>query len=226
MLRIPEPRKLLTSHPIFSQLPEGDIMRLASLAVHEHYPTATLLVPKGARPNVLRYVIEGRADLIARGEDGATAALPIPRGGWVTWLGLFCPQPLDHEIWTTAHGQYLSFPSKTVLESVQGNRAALMAALNLVGMNMRLLIGWIHATTLSAPERRIAYLLLALMPVGKNADQVIRISREEIGQMGFGSRQFVSRTLQSLAANGVIDLKYGQIHIWDPAALLTHARGE
>lgn len=220
----PDPMTLLQAHPIFQYLTERETELIARLAVLENYPTPTLLARQGVRPAQLRYVVAGRADLVARDEDGQTATLPIPQGGWVTWLGVFCPQPQDHEIWTTANAQYLSFPAQSVLELVEGNRHALAAALNLVATNMRLLIGWMHVTSLGAPERRMAYLLLALAPSGQTTAEPIRISHEEIGQMGFGSRQFVGRVLRSMEQQGLIALEYREVGILDHKRLLDFAR--
>ncbi len=215
---------ILAANPVFAALDPAAQQGLAALAVREIYDSRSLLVGQGDVPSYLRYIVRGRVDLIARDAEGNTAAIPLAAGGWATWLGCFVPAPIAHEMWCATGSEFLALPTQAVRKTVQGNAVALMAALQVTGRATRLLIGWIHVSMLNDAERRMAYLLLANCPTNSTSG-TLTVSREELGEMGFGSRQFVSRVLAKLEAQGIVRCGYKHVEITDIAILAQFAQG-
>lgn len=210
-----EPFEILRSCAVFAHLEEASLSGLAKLARREVHSQRTLLVANRSTPQHLRYVVRGRVDLTLVSDDGRAASLPAGPGKWATWLGCFHPAPIEHEMWSAAGSEYLAFPAVAVRKAVENNPRALMEVIRLIGDTTRTLIGWALASTLFTPEKRVAYALMAIVGSQKanEAATPMRITQEQIGQMGLGTRQRVSRILKALADRGLVELSYGSIGV-------------
>lgn len=82
-------------------------------------------------------------------------------------------------------------------------------------------IGTIEADRTPRPEQRVARNLAALVnPVlFPGVGEVLRITQQELAYLVGLSRQRVNEALQSLAAQGVLRIEYGGLHILDLPAL-------
>ena len=204
---------------VFKAVPAPSLVKLAGLARTEVFENRTLLVANRARPEHLRHVAAGRIDLSLTNAEGQTASLPVGAGRWATWLGCFHPEPIEHEIWAAPGTRALAFPAREVRQTVSEHPQALMTVIGLIGDTTRLLIGWALASTLFSPQQRLAYMLLS-MGGSRNAEgEAMRITQEQIGQMGLGTRQRVSRILHELAGLGLVSVDYGRVSIPSPDRL-------
>ena len=79
----------------------------------------------------------------------------------------------------------------------------------------------IEADRTPSPEQRVARNLAALVnPVlFPGVGEVLRITQQELAYLVGLSRQRVNEALQALAAQGVLSIEYGGLHILDLPAL-------
>lgn len=211
-----DPLAILKCTDTFSLLPPRALRDLASLARVERYHKRTLLVGQGRRPEHIRYILEGYIDLLLATPDGRSTALPLFAGSWATWLGCISEKPLPHEMWSSKSAVFLAIPRQQARAEILNNEAALLSAIEHIGDSNRFLVSWTLGASLQKPEKRLAHMLAVLArtidPVAPLGAEM-PITQDQIGQLGFGSRQRVGRLLTSLARRGLIETSYGTISI-------------
>ncbi|MEZ5800032.1 MAG: helix-turn-helix domain-containing protein [Nitratireductor sp.] len=124
-------------------------------------------------------------------------------------------------MWSSAGASFLAFPATALRQCVASNPEALMRIILEVGNSLRLLIGWSLVSNLFLPEQRLAYALLAI-----SSPREMEITQEQLGAIGLGSRQRVSRLLHSLEARGLVTTGYRSVSITDPDKLGAFAFGK
>lgn len=216
----------LRSCAVFANFTDSDLEGLAAQARREEYSGRTLLVANRSAPDRLRLVIRGRVELSLNSEDGRAATLPIGPGKWATWLGCMLPDPIEHEMWCAPGSAFLSWPAGAVRRLIENDNAALRMVIRQIGATTRLLIGWSLASTLFAPDKRVAYALLAIAGDGERAGEAVRLTQEQIGQMGLGTRQRVSRVLHALQEKGLVEIGYGVVTLPSPKRLAAYVFGK
>jgi CRP-like cAMP-binding protein len=92
---------------------------------------------------------------------------------------------------------------------------ALLKVIEHISEVNRFLIGWALGATLQSPERRLAYMLAVLSRRTSRiaGSRQASITQEQIGGLGFGSRQRVARLLQSLEQRGLVETSYGSVFV-------------
>ena len=209
-------QEILNSSEVFQQLPKAALKELLVAARIERYEQRTLLVEKGQRPDHFRFILQGSIELISSTLDGRFTALPILSGSWASWLACFNASPLQYEVWAAKSTQCLALPRQLVCSAVSGSPDALLKVIDHIGETVRLLIAWTLGATVHSPEKRMGHLLLILSgavgPSMKPAKHTA-ITQEQIGHIGFGSRQRVARLLRELEAKGLIEMRYGAVSV-------------
>jgi CRP-like cAMP-binding protein len=188
----------------------------------EFYHERSLLTERGERPEYLRYIAHGSIEVVLSTADGGYSGLPIFAGRWATWLGVFGSTPFLHDLWSSANATLVAFPVREVQRLVNNNPPALLEVIESIGEWTRFLTGWTLSFAAYEPEKRLVYLMLlacsdavALAHEGQPAP----LTQTHISQLGFGSRQRVSRLLRGLAEQGLIEMKYGGVVIPSRARL-------
>lgn len=218
----------LGSASVFSTLEDAEIGALAGLARREVFRKRTLVAPAGAMCERLRFIEAGSIEVQLMNADGRQRTLaPIGVGGWATWLGCFHNAPLPHDLWATAGTQCLAFPRSAILDLAQTRPTLYRDALQLVGERMRDLMTLMLSSNAMGDELALAGVLLSTVrtrtPAAGEA-LAIDLTQEELGQMGFGSRQRVARLLKRLEAADLIAARYGRIEVVDLNKLTQYVR--
>lgn len=210
----PDPLDVLRANRAFACLPTPDIERLATFGVVEHYRDRTLLAGRGETPARLWFVASGAIDLTLTTRDGAIARLPITPGYWATWAGCFGSTPLLFDFYTSRMTTLVSFPRAEVLAATKACPEALLHVIDLLSENVAVFTAWILSTTIFTAEQRLAYVLLVLSTRFRAAGaSEASITREQLGMLGLGTRQRVSRLLNGLVRRGLVRVRDGKISI-------------
>jgi CRP-like cAMP-binding protein len=212
----PTPFGALKSSPVFLTAPTAALMGLARLARRERMPTRTLLCAAGEPCDALRFVCSGAIDVSLASRDGRVSSLsPVMPGGWATWLGCFHDAPLPHDLWAAAGTAAFAFPKRSVLALANDHPAIYRAAIQEIGARMRALMTWTLSANTMDGERALAQFILASCRAGGcvgDGPTSLDMTQEQIGHLGFGSRQRVGRLLSALERRSLIVARYGRIH--------------
>jgi CRP-like cAMP-binding protein len=223
--KIADLAQLLHTSDVFGELPEKALREIAASGRVEQMTESVLLAAPGETPTHLHYVVAGSINLTYTTLDGRVAALPIFRGHWATWLGCFAPSPVDYAMWTSRKATLVSFPAAIIRRHVEKDPEALLHVMRHISVTLRYLIRWTLQSAVLSPDKRLAsFLLLATEMASAGAFKVdqIKISQEQFGQLGLGSRQRVGRLLRDLAGRNLIIMNYGEVHIPDRAVLAAY----
>lgn len=192
----------------------AQLVRLAAAAMTEHYRQPTLLASRGTHARKIWYVASGSVDLTLTSAEGGVARLPITQGYWATWAGCFGSQPLQFDFWSSRAATLVAFPRDIVLDAFAKRPEALLQVIELLSENVTVFNAWILSTTILSAEQRLAYLLLVLSARARAAgSEALEVTQEQLGMLGIGTRQRVSRLLGGLAKRGLIRIENGRIDI-------------
>ena len=209
--------KILGEATVFRRLAPGVLAEMAAATRIEHFTDRSLLVQRDTKPQFIRYILEGRADPSTSTPEGRESRLPAHRrGDWVTWGGCLLDGAIPHDLWASASSVMLAIPNSIVRAAVSASPEALLDVVRLLGESQRALMSWHFAVTLVPDERRLARLLFHLRDPDVSAESdaaIVKITQEEIGHLGLGSRQHIARQLKKLEEKGLIEASYGQIAI-------------
>lgn len=202
---------------VFSDVPPSALKTLAGLAREERYAGRTLVAPAGTVPKHLRWVQAGSVEISLVGADGRTSTLPpIPAGGWATWLSCFHDAPMPHDYWAAGGSVCLAFPRRAVLALAEQFPCVYRAAIQEIGDRTRAFMSHaLDANALDVRHALIRFILATCRARACEGDGPVHIdmTREQIGRMGFGSRQRASRLLHALESEGAIEVRYGRVTV-------------
>lgn len=220
-------RDILDQSAVFRLLPTEARGMLAASATVERFRHRTLLAARGEPLKRVRYVIEGRIEMTLTTAEGQSAMLPINAGTWSGLTGGLSLKPLQHELWSSKAASYHSMPAALVRSALMRSPSALMQIIEHNGQSIRTLILWTLGAVLNSPEKRLAQLLAwaSCTPTGADEPDTVAMTQEQIGQLGFGTRQRVSQLLGSLQQRGFIEVRKGTVLIRSREPLIDFAFG-
>jgi hypothetical protein len=208
-----DPQELLKSSEVFQLLPPETFRTLLNASRIERYEHRTLLVRQGQRQEHLRYIVNGHIHLTMSTADGKSTGLPIYSGGWATWAGCFSEKTMALEAWSSKSAVFVAFPCRLVRAEVTKYPEALVRVIEHIIDTNRFLLTWVLNERVHSPEKRLAFMLMALLRTTLERREQAVITQEEIGRLGFGSRQRVARLLRSLELQGLIEMRYGGVKV-------------
>jgi CRP/FNR family transcriptional regulator, cyclic AMP receptor protein len=213
---------LLSEDAVFGQLEAPQRASLAHSAQIEHYEVPTLLNAAGHPLGMMRRVLEGHIEIIARHVDGEEVALgDVGPGGWGTWVACLAASPPEHDFYSSADARFLALPSAVVRQVFQNQPALYPLVIAEIGVQLRQLMAWAGDSALLAPEQRMAKLIHLLANAHRidGATGKLKVTQNRLARMARCSRQSANLLLRSLERRGLIAIGYGQFDILDMAAL-------
>ena len=220
-----DPLAILTASKVFQHLPFDVLRKLASESRAEHFCTRTLVVSRGVVPQHLRYIIAGGLGISRTRPDGKEASLPhICAGEWASWPACFLDTPMSYDLWCLPLSTFLTFPKVSMRTAIGNNCRAAMEVSHNICRSMRSLIEWSLSASLVPEELRLAQLLFHVSDVGTDhsntkSEASTPLTKEQIGKLGFGTRQHVAKLLGALEARGLVVQRYGKVGICSRSAL-------
>ncbi|MBK6869086.1 MAG: Crp/Fnr family transcriptional regulator [Burkholderiales bacterium] len=167
-------------------------------------------------------VIDGLLKMNAETADGQTITYSgLTAGGWFGEGTAMKREPYRYNVQALRKSLVAGLPVDTfhwLLDHSIGFNRFVMNQLN---ERLAQFIQAIEADRTPSPEQRVARNLAALVnPVlFPGVGEVLRITQQELAYLVGLSRQRVNEALQALAAQGVLSIEYGGLHILDLPAL-------
>lgn len=218
----------LLAHSPFAKAGEAALQDILAMARVERYRRPTLLSAAGQPPQMLRLVVEGHMELIARSAQGDEFVLGyVSAGNWATWLSCFMEAPPDNDFYSSANAVFLAFPVSEVRTLCERHPAIYPFIIRQIGRRMRLLTEWTGQSLLTAPLQRLAKLLHILAREQQAVGNQCTLNHTQARLAGLArcSRQTVNEMLQVMAGQGLLEVTYGKVDIKDLKGLAAFAEG-
>jgi CRP-like cAMP-binding protein len=221
-----KPQEFLQNLPLFRELGEAELARIAAATSQVRAPAGTILFRRGDLPAGFHVVAYGQVKLSLTTADGAEKVVEVIGPGMSfgeAVLLLERPYPVTAE---TLGDTLLVAVGKHALFA-ELDRNPLLARRMLAGLSMRVhrLMGDLEALSLhSATQRVIGYLLRDVPePAGTGGvDLRLPVAKGVLASRLNITREHFSRILHELSAAGLIRVTGRTIHIVDPARLRGH----
>jgi CRP-like cAMP-binding protein len=208
--------------PLLAVLTEDDRRDLLSRSRRRRFAKGEVIFHEGDPGETLHLVANGRVAVRLTTPLGdATTLRIIGAGGWFGELALLCPAPRNATIVALEPVETLVLHRdqvSDVRERVPGFEHVVAEAL--VTEVRRLSIALLEALFVPADKRILRRLADLASIYGRgDAPTVIPLTQEEVARFAGTTRPTVNKVLQAAAADGMLDLRRGEIEILDVAGL-------
>ncbi len=182
-----------------------------------------MLFRQGDPPTGLYALAGGTLKMSSLREDGREAILAVLEAGiWFGEISLIDGQPRTHDATALGPVQVLLLP-RPAFESLMQQAVFARAIAALLAGRIRLLYGIVEDGALRSTQARVARrLLLLARGDGVGAAHVhgrVPVSQEGLAMMLGMSRQTLSKQLQRMANDGLVELGYGRIDVVSESGL-------
>ena len=206
--------------PLFSQLSDADITRLAESARERNYPKNSVILFEDDPGDALYVVITGQVKVVLIGEDGREVILSVlQEGQFFGEMALIDDEPRSAHVIAMTDANLLVLRREDFQRRLQEAPTIALGLLGEMSRRMRKADDKIGGLVLLDVNGRVARLLLQMADENDGKTITRRVTHHTIAQMIGSSRETVSRTIRDLADRGLVEVSRKAIIIKDRPAL-------
>ena len=206
--------------PLFSQLSDADITRLAESARERNYPKNSVILFEDDPGDALYVVITGQVKVVLIGEDGREVILSVlQEGQFFGEMALIDDEPRSAHVIAMTDANLLVLRREDFQRRLQEAPTIALGLLGEMSRRMRKADDKIGGLVLLDVNGRVARLLLQMADENDGKTITRRVTHHTIAQMIGSSRETVSRTIRDLADRGFVEVSRKAIIIKDRPAL-------
>ena len=177
---------------------------------------------QGGDPTCFYFLKEGRVKSYIQSEDGAEQSLTVFEAGSIFGeASFFDGLPRLSSAVALTSCQLVPIDRELVSEHFAKNPALAMSMVKYLAQKVRMLSDRLDHISFRPVKWRVAEHILSLSPT----DGFVRCNQEEIAAAVSASRVTVSRILNELSRDGLVELGYRKLKIVDRTALKFHCMG-
>jgi CRP/FNR family transcriptional regulator len=199
-------------------LPETATDRLLDQALRITVPAGVCLYRGDERPRVI-VVLTGLLRVFLTSVEGRQVTIRYARSGDIVglMLALGGPVPMSIEALTTA--SVLALRAETLRALLASDALLARACAQELSRQLQHAFEDLAAQAFLPLRQRIILQLLTLATPGQGRHLVVHASHEELAETVASVREVVTRTLDQLAREGLVDTERDEIIVLDPARL-------
>ena len=207
----------------FSHLPGSLQDSLLTAARVRQLGSGQRLFQRGDPPCGLYAVLEGSVRIGAVSEQGKEALLSVVEAPhWFGEISLFDGQPRTHDAFAAGPCTLLHVPQNALLALLDEQPIHWRQLALLMSQKLRLTFINLEQLSLRPASARLAHRLVMIAQGYGEIDpprRVLQLPQEQLASMLSLSRQTTNQLLNDLQAQGIVNLKYGEIEIVDAERL-------
>lgn len=219
------PATTLRTVPLFHQLREEDLERIARAATARRYPKDSMIMLESDAGDALYVVLEGQVKLVLTAEDGREIILATRgKGDFFGEMSLIDDQPTPFNAIAMGETELLVLRRddfRRCLSEIPGMSLGLLRALC---ERLRKADSLIGGLVFLDVKGRVARLILELSDRNETERIPRAFTHNVIAQMIGSTRETVSRTIRELADDGAIEASRTRVAVKDRAMLEAAAR--
>ncbi|WP_439595502.1 Crp/Fnr family transcriptional regulator [Falsiroseomonas sp.] len=212
--------------PEFRDLPEAALHRLARGATTLRLAEDASLIRRGDPSDALFVLLQGRLRVSAASVEGRMVTFRLVEPvDLVGEIGVLDSGPRTADVEAVAPCLLVRLPREAVLAALREEPALASAMLRLLCRRLReTSTGLEQLATLRLPARLAAVLLRLAGGYGRPAPGggvllPMRLSQSDLSMLAAATREAVNKQLAAWRAEGLVELRAGQMVLRDPAAL-------
>ena len=217
--------QLLRSVPLFAELDEAELSRIASVAVPRSFPEGTRVFHEGDQSDACYVVRSGTFRVTREHPDGRAITLAtLETGDIVGELAMLDGEVRSASVETLGgEGELLALPASDMLSLLERNPEITVKIAAALTRRLRAANERISRQSFQTVPSRVAGVLLQLASEeadeGSGTEVTIRMNQADLAQLAGTSRESVSRFLADLDRAGVVRAGRGRVTIIDSAKL-------
>ena len=218
---------LLRGVPLFAQLPESDVAKLAGIATMRHYGAGQYVFFQGDPGHALYVIVHGHVHVVLSSRDGDTAILAVLGPDEVFGeLALIDGGPRSASVLVAEDAQLLAVDRETLLDLLARRPKLLAALLASLGGLIRGLSDQVGDLVFLDLPQRVAKAIVQLVETAPKGDELaveMPMTQGELASMVGGSRQSVNQILQRFEQRNLLRREGSLMAIVDLDALRQRA---
>jgi CRP/FNR family transcriptional regulator len=221
----PDPVQLLARVPVFSDLPPGDLQRVAELSHPRRFAGGETVFREGDHSNTCYVVRSGHARAVREHGDGRQIALATFGPGDIFGeLAMFDDEVRSATVEAVDEVETLAILGPDMRRLMLQRPELAVALAGALSRRLRATNERLSSQSFQTVQSRVANVLAQLVEQaraeGVDADEVpITATQVDVAMLAGSSRESASRFLASLERAGVISQGRGRLVVLDPDAL-------
>ena len=227
---MPDTAALLRGVPLFSELTEHDLERIARVAVPRSYPAGTVILREGDPGDTCYVLRAGRARVTRQHADGRSITLTnLGPGEIFGELAMFGGEVRSATVEAVDEVRAVALLAADLKRLLSEHPEIAVKLLGALSGRLREANARISRQSFQKVSSRVAGVLAELAETGaprdsngavaRSDDVVVRSTQADIAQLAGTSREAASRFLATLQRAGVVTCKRGRVIVHDPPAL-------
>jgi len=213
---------LLRNVPLFSLLPEGQLLLLTQVLSRKAYPRNSTVIAAGDPTDALYIVISGRLKVIMSDSEGREVILAnLSQGEFFGEMGLIDQAPRSATVTTIEPCELLTITRTDFAKCLQGNFELSMNVMRGLVKRLREADKKIGSLALMDVYGRVARLLMETAETVDGQRVVTKkLTKQDMAKTIGASREMVSRVMKELQTSGHIEVRAREILLRDSLALI------
>jgi CRP/FNR family transcriptional regulator len=221
--------ELLRGVPLFTELSEPDLQKIARVAVPRHYPSGTIILREGDAGDTCYVLESGQARVTRQHADGRTITLTnVGTGEIFGELAMFGGEVRSATVEAVDDVRAVAILAGDLKRLLNDHPEIAVKLLSALGAKLREANARIARQSFQKVSSRVAGVLAELVETGTRrparapgepAEVVVRSTQADLAQLAGTSREAASRFLATLQRAGVLTTRRGRIIVHDPPAL-------
>ena len=208
---------LLRNVPLFSALPEQQLVLLTSAVSRRGFPRGTTIITAGDVTESLYVVVSGRLKVMMSDDEGREVILAIlGPNEFFGEMGLIDDHPRSASVVAIEACELLTLSKRDFKSCLAENFEMAMTVMRGLVKRLREADQKIGSLALMDVYGRVARLLLEMAET-VNGQKVVtkKLAKQDIAKMIGASREMVSRVMKDLQSGGFIEVRPGSILLRD-----------
>ncbi|MBI3981473.1 MAG: Crp/Fnr family transcriptional regulator [Gemmatimonadetes bacterium] len=211
---------ILQKVPLFANLSEPEIARIADVARERTYPRNSVILFEDDPGDALYVVVTGSVKVVLIGEDGREVILSVLREGeFFGEMALIDDEPRSAHVIAMEDAAMLVLRREDFHQRLREAPSIALGLLRALSRRLREADEQIGGLVLLDVNGRVARLLLRMADESDGVQITRKVTHHTIAQMVGSSRETVSRTMRQLVDKGLLEVSRRSIAIKNRPAL-------
>ncbi len=216
-------KELLSRVPLFSDLDEAELDRVAQVAVQRSFPKGTRVFHEGDPGDSCYIVRSGEMRVTREHSDGRAITLAnLTTGDIFGELAMFDGQARSASVEAIQDAELLALPASDVKALIRDHSELGVKLVVALTRRLREANNRISNQSFRTVPGRVAGVLAGLLarePPNESSEVTIRMNQADLAQLAGTSRESVSRFLANLERAGVVRCGRGRVTVLEPERL-------